>query len=489
MICPSCGYVMKEDHLYCERCGAEIQIVPDFEPEIENSITETLSTVAEEINPEAAKTEEKETKTSSEETYFGKEEVFSGVNSNKMVLITTLSFILMILVVLVIALLVYQNYSSAYQLRQAESRMEQGKYEDAVPYLEKAATLQTEVGEIPYLEAECYYEMGEKQKALDILLQTVQTKSMDEEQKEKYYDFLIRLYEEDSNYEEINQILLNSNDTELQTHFQHYMAMAPEFGYPTGNYEQVISLKISANTTGKIYYTINGAEPTVYSARYTSPILLEPGEYRIRAMFVNDYGIQSDISENYYLIDVEIPEAPEINLESGDYTTPCRIEVTAPSGGTIYYTTNGAIPTEDNSTVYNQPIEMPVGRTNFRFVVISEEGAQSEVVSRSYDLELQTQVTTGKAIENVKRALLEQHILSDMQGNSPEIEGKYGYQYESLVEIPNMGYYYKLSEFVQNESGAKTSTGRLYAVEVYTGVSNRLVYDENGQMGLIPLNK
>ena len=40
---------MAEGHLYCEKCGAEIQMVPDFEPEIENSITETLSTVAEEI--------------------------------------------------------------------------------------------------------------------------------------------------------------------------------------------------------------------------------------------------------------------------------------------------------------------------------------------------------------------------------------------------------------------------------------------------------
>ena len=50
MICPRCGYEMKEEHLYCERCGAEIQIVPDFEPEIQNSIEETLSTVAWEIN-------------------------------------------------------------------------------------------------------------------------------------------------------------------------------------------------------------------------------------------------------------------------------------------------------------------------------------------------------------------------------------------------------------------------------------------------------
>ena len=46
MKCPNCGEEMKEGHLICEACGNEIQIVPDFEPEIENSITETLSTLA-----------------------------------------------------------------------------------------------------------------------------------------------------------------------------------------------------------------------------------------------------------------------------------------------------------------------------------------------------------------------------------------------------------------------------------------------------------
>lgn len=49
MKCPNCGCEMAEDHLYCEKCGMEIQMVPDFEPEFENSIIETLSTVAEEI--------------------------------------------------------------------------------------------------------------------------------------------------------------------------------------------------------------------------------------------------------------------------------------------------------------------------------------------------------------------------------------------------------------------------------------------------------
>ena len=49
MKCPSCGKEIEPGHLYCESCGLEIRIVPDFEPEIENSITETLSTVGEEI--------------------------------------------------------------------------------------------------------------------------------------------------------------------------------------------------------------------------------------------------------------------------------------------------------------------------------------------------------------------------------------------------------------------------------------------------------
>ncbi len=46
MKCPNCGEEMKEGHLICEACGNEIRIVPDFEPEIENSITEALSTIA-----------------------------------------------------------------------------------------------------------------------------------------------------------------------------------------------------------------------------------------------------------------------------------------------------------------------------------------------------------------------------------------------------------------------------------------------------------
>ena len=50
MQCPKCGAQMPDDKLYCEKCGEEINIVPDFEPEIENKIEETLSNVAFTVN-------------------------------------------------------------------------------------------------------------------------------------------------------------------------------------------------------------------------------------------------------------------------------------------------------------------------------------------------------------------------------------------------------------------------------------------------------
>ena len=50
MKCPKCNQELKEGQLYCEFCGEEIKIVPEFEPEIENRIEETLLNMADIIN-------------------------------------------------------------------------------------------------------------------------------------------------------------------------------------------------------------------------------------------------------------------------------------------------------------------------------------------------------------------------------------------------------------------------------------------------------
>ena len=38
MQCPNCKEELKDGNLYCEKCGYEIQMVPDFEPDVDGSI-------------------------------------------------------------------------------------------------------------------------------------------------------------------------------------------------------------------------------------------------------------------------------------------------------------------------------------------------------------------------------------------------------------------------------------------------------------------
>ena len=102
-------------------------------------------------------------------------------------------------------------------------------------------------------------------------------------------------------------------------------------------------------------------------------------------------------------------------------------------------------------------------------------------------MSLETDVTVSKAVNNVVQALFDRKVLSDLQGHSHEIKGKYVFKYDTIVEFPDLGYYYVLNEYVEEAGGIQRKTERLYAVQVCTGEPNRLVYDENGQMGLIPL--
>ena len=60
MICQKCGAEIPENCLICEACGMEIQMVPDFEPEVEDSISETLLNVAEMVTTSDESAEEDE---------------------------------------------------------------------------------------------------------------------------------------------------------------------------------------------------------------------------------------------------------------------------------------------------------------------------------------------------------------------------------------------------------------------------------------------
>lgn len=91
---------------------------------------------------------------------------------------------------------------------------------------------------------------------------------------------------------------------------------------------------------------------------------------------------------NYYIDDIYFtntlpPAAPVADKEEGNYSESFEVKLTAPEGGTIYYTTDEMKPT-DNSTEYTAPIIISAN-TVLKAVVI-KDGESSNVLTLNYTI-------------------------------------------------------------------------------------------------------
>lgn len=319
MKCPHCGHEMPEGYLICDLCGEEIQIVPDFEPEIENSITETLSTlVSLQEEPDGEADRAKETETEQEVQTF----VTGSKKSGRGVQIVLAFAILLVVGLISYALYTYHIQTAEYQISRAQSFAESGNYEQAIACLETAYADYPEEAGILFLEADYYYLQGMDANALSALMRITDKDRMpaySEDNVEEAYGKIITIYANREEFGQINELLRSCDNERIVSMFQSYLAMKPEFSYVEGSYAEVIPLKLSSNTAGTIYYTMDGSKPDKNSQIYTAPLFLETGEYTVSAFFVNDYGIESDIVTKTYVINLSVPNAPEVELYSGEY--------------------------------------------------------------------------------------------------------------------------------------------------------------------------
>lgn len=453
MICPECGREIPEGHLYCDTCGMEVRIVPDFEPEVENSITESLSGVAETLTDE--KTDE-----STEE---------GGHERQKNLFVLSLGCIFVFALIVLVGYFSVNAYfnSAEYQHKTAMSEIEEGNYEAALVSLQSA---QDSGGSYEDIKAEmiaCYQALGDEQSYLENLYELIRYEDISRERLIQGYDQIIAFYEEKGQYEQINILLQDCPEASIQEKYAKYMANMPEFNYVEGAYNEVVPLKILSNTSGHIYYTMNGRNPDRYSEEYTTPIFLESGEYEITAVFINEYGIQSPYAKAVYQIDVSMPFAPEIDAYSGDFYTPQLLHVEAEEGCQIYYTTDGSEP-DGLSNIYNGFLPMPLGDSSFKFVAIDENGVSSEVTIRNYHLELITDYKREDAQSVILHYLLDAGRIINMDGTiSEEDPRKMIYVFACCVNIVDEGDFYIFSEYMENPDGTREKTGSYYAVGIY----------------------
>ena len=481
MKCPKCGYEWTEGHLYCDNCGEEFRIVPDFEPEIEKEMNETLSTLLVELAQEEMPKLEEARKDSKKGRLAGKKRIRNGW------IIAAILFCIFTAGVGIGGIHWYRNYSVPYQIGKAKECAKAERYVQAITYLEKAHELDQGDGEILFLMADYYYIQGKDEPAIYTLMEIVREEERyPEEDLERAYDKIIAIYSKLGNYQAINELLLHCSDDNLVNAFQQFIAKPPEFSFVGGNYEEVLPLKLSANTSGKIYYTLDQSTPDENSEVYTAPIFLETGEYTVKACFINDYGIRSEVVTNTYTIDVLVPAAPEVSVYSGDYYEPYMIAAEAAEDCTIYYTTDGSDPTA-GSIQYTSAVPMPLGKSVYKFIAISEEGVASDVIIRNYQLRLQTDITVDMAVSNVVQALIHADVLLDAEGNMRGMSGHNVYKLNSVMRIGENGDYYIIYEYYEDATGIQTRTERIYGVNIQDGKACRVTYDEEGKIVLVDI--
>ena len=476
MKCPNCGTEIPDGHLLCDQCGEEIQIVPDFEPEIENSITETLTTLV-------SMEEETEETADEEETEEASDEGKAGKGRTIQIMIGLGLFF--VAAVVSYALYAYHIRTVEYQISRAQVYAQNGAYDQAITCLEAAYADHPEEAQLLFLEADYYYLQEKHSEALSVLMRIAQGTQYVQEDVEDAYGKIVTIYANEEEYAKINELLQSCENERIVNLFQSYLALEPEFSYVEGNYAEVIPLKLSSNTAGTIYYTTDGSKPDKNSQVYTAPLFLETGEYTVSAFFVNDYGIESDIVTKTYVINLTVPNAPEVELYSGEYTEATMIVVETTENCQIYYTTDESEPTAD-SVPYTGPIPMPLGKTLFKFVNVSQEGIASEVTTRTYTLRLRGAVSTSDAVTNLVNRLVEAGYLEDATGKNPRQSGVLSYRFSSVLRVGDEDYY-TINEYYDDGTGLLSRTDKVFLVQAYTGATAQLGYDESGDFVANPI--
>jgi hypothetical protein len=152
----------------------------------------------------------------------------------------------------------------------------------------------------------------------------------------------------------------------------------------------------------------------------------------------------------------------------------------------IYYTTDGSIP-DKTSTRYDGAIEMPYGISNFSFITIDTSGVSSEVVNRTYHLEIQANFAPDLALTVLKNNLWAQGKLSTVDGN---VTGKLGlnqYDIRTLYSVGDTMYYIVGEQYVDTV-GKAHETSNYYAIDVNTADLYKAYKLDEGKYNLAPFD-
>ena len=280
----------------------------------------------------------------------------------------------------IIGFFLYKNSYSGI-VNSGYSYLDEGNYTEAETKFNRAISKDNKRTEAYAGLAKVYEKEGDLDKAEKVFLTAIESQKSNAD----LYKAAIRFYVDSDQTKKISELLDGCPDSVL-AEVKEYVSDPPKFSLDEGTYEEVQQVSLTSDGD-KIYYTVNGTNPTTSDTEYTEPILLNEGSNEVRAISVNKKGIPSVVVSKTYVIDIPVADAPAVSPSTGQYDRQMEITIQVPEGYKAYYTLDNTDPTE-NSTLYTGPIKMPQGQTIFSAVLVNGQGKMTQITKRNYVLEL-----------------------------------------------------------------------------------------------------
>lgn len=171
------------------------------------------------------------------------------------------------------------------------------------------------------------------------------------------------------------------------------VAVTPTAAPLGGSYTSIQSVTLSTTTPGAaIHYTIDGSTPTPSSPTYASALSISVTT-TVQAIAVAAGYQDSAVMTEIYTINFPDAAEPTAAPLGGTYTSAQSVTLlTTTPGATIYYTTDGTVPTVF-SNVYSAAIPIST-TTTLRAMAVAAGYDNSPVMIETYTINLPTQVAT-----------------------------------------------------------------------------------------------
>ncbi|MCR4956288.1 MAG: chitobiase/beta-hexosaminidase C-terminal domain-containing protein [Lachnospiraceae bacterium] len=374
MKCKKCGNEIAKGKVYCDSCGAEVQIVPDY-----NAFDEAISNG---VKPEELKESEELSEEVNNNPEVEDEVEKTPVDKKKKALFIVGGIILVVALIFIVSLFVtsYQNNRSfSYQYDRAQQYLKNHRTDKALESVNKALKIDKDNEEALLLLADIQKEMGEDEDAIDTLLSVV---DLYPDHKDAYSK-LITIYSGKGDFDAIAKLSKGVKDEQVKSLFIGYVPTTPTFSEKAGKYDDEISLEITGDSSSLIYYTVDGSDPREKGIAYTEELCVEEGTTLVKAVSTNEFGLYSDVVEAKYEVELAVPDKPEVSLQSGTYDIAKTVSVKVPKGCSAYYTWDGSNPTKA-SKKYNGPFVIPEGNNVFSVIVVNGNGRSSDVARFNY---------------------------------------------------------------------------------------------------------